>query len=252
MQKPHCSPWQSANACCSGCSSPLSAAVPPGELGEAPPAQGRELHRLDELVVLQAGLQRAGEQAAAVRAGLGTAPAGQPQAADDFGGRIGVRQAAAERAAGADGGVAHPAGGLGEQRMLALGGERAVPGQGADPQAAAGPRADRVQAGDAVDVDKDAGLGQPQRQQGHQALAARDDLALAVLVGRRQRRDGVLDAAGPDVVEGCWLHRYRPRNLGERLSVRARRPSAASSLAQQASKSLASPALSGSLRAFLA
>ena len=36
--------------------------VPPGELGEAPPAQGRELHRLDELVVVQAGLQRAGEQ----------------------------------------------------------------------------------------------------------------------------------------------------------------------------------------------
>jgi hypothetical protein len=178
VQKPHCSPWQSANACCSGCSSPLSAAVPPGELGEAPPARGRELHRLDELVVLQAGLQRAGEQARgrylapACRPRDRRDPAGCDRDDGEFGGRIGVRQAAAERAAGADGGVAHPA--------------------------------------------------------------------------------GVLDAAGPDVVEGCWLHRYRPWNLGERLSVRARRPSAASSLAQQASKSLASPALSGSLRAFLA
>ena len=118
-----------------------------------------------------------------------------------------MRQAAAEGAAGADGGVADPAGRLGEQRMLALRGERTVPGQGADPQAAAGFRADRGQAGDAVDVDEDAGLGQPQCQQRHQALAARDDLALAAGVGGRQRGDGVLHAAGPDVVEGSWLHR---------------------------------------------
>ena len=57
-----------------------------------------------------------------------------------LGGRVGVRQAAAEGAAGADGRVADPAGGLGQQRVLALRGERAVPGQGADPQPAAGPR----------------------------------------------------------------------------------------------------------------
>src|SRR5437660_1015671 len=83
-------------------------------------------------------------------------PAGCDRDDGEFGGRVGVRQAAAKGAAGADGGVTDPAGGLGEQRVLALRGERAVPGQGADPQAAAGFRADRGQAGDAVDVDEDA------------------------------------------------------------------------------------------------
>ena len=120
--------------------------VPPGELGEAPPARGRELHRLDELVVVQAGLQRAGEQvrgrdlAPAARARDERDRTGRGGHDGEFGGRVGVRQAAAEGAAGADGRVADPAGGLGQQRVLVLRGERAVPGQGADPQPAAGPR----------------------------------------------------------------------------------------------------------------
>ena len=59
-----------------------------------------------------------------------------------FGRRVGVRQAAAEGAAGPDGGVPDPPGGLGEQRVLALRCQGAVPGEGADPQAAAGQRAD--------------------------------------------------------------------------------------------------------------
>jgi len=186
--------------------------MPPGELGKTPPAGGREVHRLDELVVVQAGLQRAGEQvrgrdlAPAIRTRDARDRTGRGGYDGEFGGRVGVRQAAAEGAAGADGRVADPAGGLGQQRVPVLRGERAVPGQGADPQPAAGPGDEAVQPGDAVDVDEHARLGQPQRQQRHQALAARDDLALALVVGLRQPRHGVLDAVRSHVVEGSRFH----------------------------------------------
>ena len=97
-----------------------------------------------------------------------------------LGRRVGVREAPARGAAGADGGVPDPPGGLGEQRVVGLRGERAVPDEGADPQAAAGPRADRGEVGYPVDVDEHARAGHPQRQHRHEALAAREDLAVAV------------------------------------------------------------------------
>ena len=77
----------------------------------------------------------------------------------------------------------------------------------ADDQARRG-LADDVQSADAADVDEQGRLGQPELEQGQQAVAAGEHLGLALPVA--QGGQGVLQGGRPHVVELGWDHRRRP------------------------------------------
>ena len=118
--------------------------MPAGELGEAPARGLREPDRGDHLVVGEGGRQGSDEQLVR-RGGAGPSGSGDAyrRAGSDgdhgqFGGRVGVRDAAACGAAGADRGVSDPLGRLGQQRVVSLRGQGAVPGQGSHLDSAAG------------------------------------------------------------------------------------------------------------------
>ena len=123
-----------------------------------------------------------------------------------FRGRIGMRDAAAERAARADRmmrDVAHDGGreacradprttGLIERRMAHAGANR----RACRPRPRAGERFD------AVDVDEMRGTRQPERHDRHEALAARQH---AAILGRdlRERRDRLIDGLGRVIAKGA-------------------------------------------------
>ena len=154
--------------------------------------------------------------ARAVRDHLGV-ERGRDQA--PFGGRIGMRQAAAEGAAGADrvmGDVAHdrreqPA----ERTIHDRAVERRVAHAGADRELAVRrPRA--VELRDAVDVDEMRRPRQPERHDRHEALPAGQH---AAVVGRdlRQRRDRLVDRLRRVIPKGGGF-------IGFRLLGRERPP----------------------------
>ena len=132
-----------------------------------------------------------------------------------LGGRVGVGQAAADGAAIADLRMADQRQGLGEQRVAllhqgrALG--RALANHRPDGQAAIG-RLDLADLVEGVDVDQVGGAGQAQVEQGHEALAAGEDLGLvAVLAEQRQRLGHALRGV---VLERWWFHATSRRRQG--------------------------------------
>ena len=79
-----------------------------------------------------------------------------------------------------------------------------VPAERADPEAAVGVLLVVVEAGQVVDVDEQLGAGEPELHQRHQALAAGQDLGLAVAL--LEQRDRLLEAAGHLVAEPGRVH----------------------------------------------
>ena len=143
-----------------------------------------------------------------------------------LGGGIGVRQAPAHGAAMTDRQVADQATGLGDDRQLppdrAGPLERVLSRQRADGQTRVH-RPDVRQLGDAVHVDQDLGLGEPEVQERHQALSPGQDLGAIPMLG--EQGHGFVGGAGRLVLEGRRFHGGLPlvidrtRTLGEGLSV---------------------------------
>ena len=130
-----------------------------------------------------------------------------------FGGRVGVRDAAAERAAGPDRVVPDPPRRPGQHAEAVQHGRVAaqfdgpVPGQRADPQAVR-PGSEVVQSRDAGDVNQGAGPGQPEVHHRDQTLPARQDLGPVAQLGQQGHR--LRHGPGPVVAERGWLHRPPP------------------------------------------
>ena len=137
-----------------------------------------------------------------------------------------MRQAPAHGAAMTDRQVADQATGLGDDRQLppdrAGPLERVLSRQRADGQARVH-RPDVRQLGDAVHVDQDLGLGEPEVQERHQALSPGQDLRTIPMLG--EQGHGFVGGAGRLVLEGRRFHGGLPlvidrtRTLGEGLSV---------------------------------
>jgi hypothetical protein len=129
-----------------------------------------------------------------------------------LGAGVGVRQAAADRAAIADGGVRDQRQRLGHDgaALPDQGGalQRALPGHRPDGQPAVGPGLDVVEVAERVEVHQQLGTSQPQVHQRDQALPARQHLA--VVSGLAQRGHGVVNIDGPVILERSWLHRLLP------------------------------------------
>ncbi len=125
-----------------------------------------------------------------------------------FGGGIGIREVAAQRAPVAHlwmGDVAH---GRAEQGMLAcqhgISFDAPVPGHGADPDAAVFGFPDAGKRGDAVEVDQHGGLDQTIIHCRHKALAAGQETGVVSVPGLQL--ESLLLALRGDVFEGRWLH----------------------------------------------
>ena len=126
-----------------------------------------------------------------------------------------MREAAHRRPAVADGRVGDVDERLPQQRqgvegpVVALDG--GVAGRGAHADTAAADL-DPVEAADVVDVDQVGGRGEAHRQQRHQALAAREDLAVGPDLG--QHVEGLLERRRPVVDERRRLHESHPPSPG--------------------------------------
>ncbi len=143
-----------------------------------------------------------------------------------LGGRVGVGEAAADRAAAAQ--LAVPDEGQGPADQGHGGGQRialdaALTHGGADVQLVPAPfeAAELVQR---RDVDERPRPAQAHREHRHEGLAAGEHLGVA----RGEGLDGVGDRARAVVGERCGLHVQRPVNRGVRFSVNAATPSAKS------------------------
>ena len=129
------------------------------------------------------------------------------RAGRQFGGGVGERDAAAEGAAVADRGMGDMRHGVRDQRQM-FGHKRrrqhlGMAGERADPHRPVLQR-DAFQRVDAVDVDQEAGLGEPHVQRRHQALAAGEDAGFALML-RKKLQDAV-EAFRPDIGEARRLH----------------------------------------------
>jgi hypothetical protein len=104
--------------------------------------------------------------------------------------------------------VAHPARGLAQQRQPLLHHGRELDGalarHGAEPHLPVGFR-DVRERRDAVEIDEGGGAAQAEVQQGHQALAAGENLGIPAVTLEQPER--VVDALRRVVVEFRWLHR---------------------------------------------
>ena len=124
-----------------------------------------------------------------------------------FGGGIGVRQAAADGAAVTDGKMRDMRHRAREHRKMfrddGRGFDLVMPRQRADFDGVARVL-DESEAGNSVDVDENRRTQQPEIQHRHQALPAGQDFR--VTAGLRQRCNCLLDAVRNDVLERCWLH----------------------------------------------
>nr|CAI0337328.1 hypothetical protein SHINE37_41182 [Rhizobiaceae bacterium] len=218
-------------------------AVAPRELLEAPARVERQrvdFDRGDELVRLERCHQRADEE---VRGGdlplapdreRRNRPVKEERHHRHLRGRIGMADAAAERAAIAHRQMRNMMHGIVQDRDVPVH-ERirrrhAVPDRRPDAQTFA-VFLDTVEAGDAVDVDQDRGLHQAEIDHRHEALAARDDLAVAARGGKGF--GGLGCRCRGEIVEGRRLHfaavrrkgacRHRPaaRRIAESLVIAA-------------------------------
>src|SRR4029079_18501064 len=79
----------------------------------------------------------------------------------------------------------------------------AVRGAAADPQLVVGLH-DSVESGHVADVDEQGGLSQSQLQEGDQAVAAGEDLRVALAL--REDLEGPVEVRRTDIVEGCGNH----------------------------------------------
>ena len=189
-------------------------AVAAGDLLARPSSvEGRHAHLDQQLVVGQRSGQKAKEEVGGLDRPLAAGGASDERGVEgaghrrQLGGGIAVGQAAADRAARADGLVADERQARRQQRCrrpdvgcalgLALGDGRA------DGEAAVG--AHVLELGQPADVDQDGGAGQPQGEQGDQALAAGEHLGFVAVLG--QHGEGLVDGVGGVVVEGRRLHR---------------------------------------------
>ncbi len=126
-----------------------------------------------------------------------------------FGRRIGMRQAAADGAAVADGQMRHMRHGAQDR----TGRCRAINGDvsswkcrvSAPMRIASAVLLDIVEAGDAVDIDQNRRPQQAEIEHRHKALPAGKNLRVAA--GRGQGRDRHVDTGGGDIVESGRLHR---------------------------------------------
>jgi hypothetical protein len=198
-------------------------AVAAGDLPPGAAAAGRrpgEDRLGGQLPRAQRGLQRAdeepvgGDRPASTGGGQLHRPAEQRQHRRQLAGRVGVHQAADHRAAVADGGVGQVGQGLPQQRHRAVGVrvvlDLGVAGHRADPHRL-GVGADVGQLRQPVDVDQVRRRGQAHVQQRHQALPARQDLA--VVAGVVEDRERLLDGGGAVVLERGWFHRLPTRRM---------------------------------------
>jgi len=141
-------------------------------------------------------------------------------------GRVGVRQAAAHRAAVADRHVGHQADRLGQQRRGHghLGGplDLGHPGHGPDDQGVA-LAPDSGQAGHAAQIDQVTRLGQPEVHQRDQALAPGQHPGLGIgMLG--EQPDRLVQGGGGGVVKRRWFQRRPPEcALPMLLPARTRR-----------------------------
>ena len=197
----------------------------------------------EEFVGGQGGGHGGGEEVAgtlgAAARGAGDVEGGVQADGDggELGGGVGVGQAAADGAAGAEFAVADP--GQSHAQQGHRGGERVQLGLAladgrADVQGVIG-AGQLVQAFDGVDVDQNGGAAQAHGQDRHQGLPAGQDLAL--LIGVSQGDHGGLDRGRAQVIERGRLHArctgamgYRPSKRGLRFSVKAATPSAKSAV----------------------
>ena len=194
--------------------------VPAGELGKAPAGARRRLGNIDRGNHFR-GIERVGERTGKE---IGCCNLALPIGACDahnavqqqsqhghFGGRIGMADAAAESAAIAHGEVGNVLHRGMEHGDIAcddsIAGSHPVAHERTKAQVFA-PVLDAVEPGNTVDIDQHGGAYQPKVDHRHQALPARNDLAVAAC--RRERRHGVLHAFGPDIVERRRLHVMRP------------------------------------------
>ena len=130
-----------------------------------------------------------------------------------LGGRIGMREAPAERAARADLGMAdegqgqrHQGAALANQRGPL---QRALAGEGADLQAAVGAGDHGGELGHAIDVDHVARPDEAEVEHWHQALPAGQDLRRVAVAGQEPER--LLDRGGVVIAETGRLHRGETR-----------------------------------------
>lgn len=193
---------------------------------EAPALGRRDLHPHQQFVGAQRGLQIVEEELA----GRDRAPPlrshrdqGRVEREDHGGqvtGRIGVCERTAEGAAMAYGGIGDRGGGRRQESGVPahqrIADDVVVRGHRADDQRA-GVLADPAQLGDPADVDDQFGEGEPQPEQGQQALPAGQHLR--VLARVREGAHGLVDARGPRVVECGGIMPAPPLRSG-----RTRRP----------------------------
>ena len=173
------------------------------------------------IVVLQNPVKksRRGDGAAAAPRGHLDARVESERDGRVLGGRVGVGDRSAERAAVADLEMADERCGLGEQRhrggdfgvRLDLG----VGGRGPDP-AHVGVPFDAAQLGDARDVDQVREHGEAQREHRHEALAAGEHLRVVAEVG--EERHGIGRRGRGVVLERCGLHAPRTVRKNARTS----------------------------------
>ena len=167
----------------------------------------------DHLAVGERGRERAGEELrrrdrpgafGAPDADLGLA---RGEHGGHLGSRIRVTDVAAERAAIADRAVRHVSIGFHHERAVRRDHLRIqqhrVPRERADDELAA-LDPDVGKAGDAVDVDENGGLHEPEIHHRHQALSAGKNPAGRCVARERLERLG--KRTRPDVLERCWFH----------------------------------------------
>ena len=129
--------------------------------------------------------------------------------------RVGVGARAADRAPVADLRIADPAGRVDEERVARpdrrVFEDLAMGGPAADPEVVVG-LDDPVEPVDVADVDEEAGLGQTQLEQRQEAVAAGQDLGLALAFGQDPQR--VVETGWSDVVELTRDHPSSSRPIG--------------------------------------